>query len=95
MGIFTLEHKPVSKSLSWILFIPIWPIWVWAFWRIQSLRLAIPVILAAFGISILFQMILPFPYGLGFALFGNGWLLVIFHRSWTRKWNAKFQTENS
>jgi len=91
LGIFT-KNEPLSESVSWILFIPIWPIWVWGFWRIQSLRRCIPVILGAFGISIVFQMLLPFPYGLLFALIGNGWIVVIFHRRWTKEWNAKFQT---
>jgi len=95
LGIFTVKNEPVSTSISWILFIPIWPIWVWALWRIQSLRRGIPVILGAFGISIVFQMILPFPYGLGLALIGNGWLLVLFHRKWAKEWNAKFLSENS
>ena len=84
------KNEPVSKSFSWILFIPIWPIWVWAFWRIQRLRYGIPVFVLVAGLNIVFQMILPFPWGLGFALFGTSWIMVLFHRRWATEWNSKF-----
>jgi len=84
------KNEPVSKSFSWILFIPIWPIWVWAFWRIQRLRYGIPVFVLVAGLNIVFQMILPYPWGLFFALFGTSWIMVLFHRRWTTEWNSKF-----
>jgi len=88
------KNEPVSKSDSWLLFIPIWPIWVWAFWRIQSLRRGIPVILGVAALNVVVTSFLPFPWGLGFALFGNAWIIVLIHRRWAKDWNRKFRVEN-
>ena len=85
-----MEKKPVS--IGWqVVFVIIPYVWIYAFYRIEKLRIGIVLAIITTIVGIGFQMILPFPWGLAFALFGNAWLVVFFHRRWTKQWNSKFE----
>jgi len=45
---------------------------------------------AGYGVSIGVSMVLPYPYGLLFALGLAPLIPVYFIRKWTREWNKKF-----
>jgi len=87
-----VKQEPVSVGWQIVfMFIPV--LNFWAFYRIEKLRLGLVIILAIEIPSFLFQMILPFPYGLGVSI---GMLVIsivipiYFVRKWSREWNAKF-----
>ena len=84
--------KQAQVSVGWqiaFMFIPY--AWVIAFYRIEKLRMGILLLLAALGISTTMQMILPFPYGFFFALFGTIALPIYFIRHWSIEWNEKIK----
>ena len=83
--------KQAPVSIGWqtaFMFIPY--VWIFAFYRIEKLRMGIVLLLIAFGISLTFQMFLPFPYGFVVALAVSIGLPVHFIRKWSREWNNKF-----
>ena len=87
-----VEKKPVN--IGWQTIFMIIPILnFWAFYRIEKLRLGLVIILAIEIPSFLFQMLLPFPYGLGVSI---GMFVIsiaipmYFVRKWSREWNQKF-----
>ena len=88
-----VKQERVSVPFHYLLaFIPIWPLWVWCFYRIESLKRGVMPILVSFGISIGFQMVLPYPYGLGIVFVVAPWPVFFTLRNWSRDWNAKFST---
>ena len=89
-----VEQRPVN--VGWQTIFMILPyIWIFAFYRIQKLRMGLVLLLITVGVTTAFQMILPFPYGLGSALVISIGIPIYFIRKWSREWNKKFQTENS
>ncbi len=88
MLLLLVEHKPVN--VNWQTLFCILPyIWIFAFYRIEKLRMGIVIAIATLAVSVTVSMLLPFPYG----LFGN---LVIsigvpiyFIRQWSREWNER------
>ena len=87
-----VEQKPVNVALQVVLmFIPI--VWVYAFYRIEKLSMGIFLLFAVLAISIVIQVILPYPYGLIFAYVPSFALPIYFIRKWSREWNAKFEIE--
>lgn len=78
-----------SNNKYWA-FIPIWPIWAWAFFRIEKLRLGSLIIVGISAINIGIHYVIPFPYGLIIILVGTPWVAFYFLRKWTIDWNAQF-----
>jgi hypothetical protein len=78
-----------SNNKYWA-FIPIWPIWAWAFFRIEKLRLGSLIIVGISAINIGINYVIPFPYGLIIILVGTPWVAFYFLRKWTIDWNAQF-----
>ena len=84
--------KQAPVSIGWqiaFMFIPY--AWIIAFYRIEKLRMGLLLLLGAVGISVVIQMILPFPYGFGLALAGSIALPIYFIREWSIEWNKKFE----
>jgi len=86
-----VEQKPVS--IGWqIVFVIIPYVWIYAFYRIEKLRIGIVLAIISTIVGIGFQMMLPFPWGLS-----SSWVFYIiipiyFVVKWSKVWNEKFQT---
>jgi len=78
-----------SNNKYWA-FIPIWPIWALAFFRIEKLMLGSLIIVGLSAINIGINYVIPFPYGLIIVLVGTPWVAFYFLRKWTIDWNAQF-----
>ncbi len=87
-----VEKKPVSIGTQ-TLFVILPYVWIYAFYRIEKLRMGIVLALVATGISLGPQMVFPFPYGLGTALIITIVLPIYFIRKWSREWNKKVKPE--
>ncbi len=89
-----VEQKPVDVALQTVfVFIPL--VWIYAFYRIEKLSMGIFLFFVALAVSIVIQLVLPFPYGLIFAYVPTFAIPIYFIRKWSTEWNEKFQTENS
>ena len=84
------KYKKINESNKYWAFIPIWPIWVWVFYQIEKLKKGSLIILSVAGINIGIQMVLPFPYGFGFALVATPWFPYYYIKKWTQEWNQQF-----
>jgi len=86
-----VEQRPVSIGWQTVfMFLPY--VWIFAFYRIEKLRMGVLLLLGAAGISLVPQIILPYPYGFGIALIATILLPIYFIRTWSREWNAKLKT---
>jgi hypothetical protein len=83
----------VGSSEKYTVFIPIWPLWAFVFYRIEKLRLGILIIIAVTLINLGFNYGVPFPYGIGLALILTPWFPFFILKKWTKDWNAR--PENS
>ena len=83
----------VSSNEKYTVFIPIWPLWAFVFYRIEKLRLGILIIIAVTFINLGLNYVVPFPYGIGLALVLTPWFPFFILRKWSKEWNAK--SENS
>lgn len=72
--------------------IPFWPLQLYAFSMIEKARKFGLILAGLVGISILTQMILPFPYGLAIALPITILIPRHFMMKWVKQWNAKFSS---
>jgi hypothetical protein len=86
-----VKQKPVSVGWQ-TLFIFLPYVWIFAFYRIEKLRMGLVLALIAFGISLAFQIVMPFPYGFIIALAVSMGFPIHFIRKWSREWNAKFSS---
>lgn len=96
-----MNVKPVGLTGQTILaLIPSLVTQIIAFVRIQRVKDGVLIVLATFGISIMCQMILPFPYGIMIALPIIMVVPTYYVRKWTRLFNdnlnqtPKDETEN-
>lgn len=62
-------------------------LWIYGFYRINKLQTGLLLTLVTFLASIGFQLLLPFPYGLGASLLFGFILTIYFMTSWSNKWN--------
>ena len=84
-----VKQAPVNVNVQTLFcFLPY--VWIYAFYRIEKLRLGLIVMLITTASSIVFQIILPFPYGLVVALAIYIILPVPIIRKWSNEWNKKF-----
>jgi hypothetical protein len=89
-----VEQKPVDVTLQTVfIFIPL--VWIYAFYRIEQLSMGIFLFFVALAVSIVIQLVFPFPYGLIFAYVPTFAIPIYFIRKWSKEWNTKFQSENS
>jgi len=89
-----VEQKPVSVALQTILmFIPL--VWIYAFYRIEKLSMGLFLLFVALAVSIVIQVVFPYPYGLILAYVPTFAIPIYIIRKWSKEWNEKFQTENS
>jgi len=65
-------------------------LWIYAFYRIEKLKLGIILMLVASGISIGLQLIFPFPYGLILGYITYIVIPVRYLRKYSKEWNSKF-----
>ena len=88
-----VEQKPVDVTLQTVLmFVPL--VWIYAFYRIEQFSMGVFLFFVALGISIVIQLVVPFPYGLIFAYVPTFALPIYFIRKWSREWNKQFETGN-
>ena len=88
ISLLLVEQKPVN--VNWQTLFCILPyIWIFAFYRIEKLRLGIVIAFGAGFISVLGSMVFPFPYG----LVVNWAILIVipiyFIRKWSAEWNER------
>ena len=89
-----VKQEPVSVGWQTVfMFIPY--VWIYAFYRIEKLRLGIALLLIALIISTGVQMLWPYPYGFGIGLAVSIGLPIYFIRKWSREWNAELSTMSS
>lgn len=81
------ERKMLIMAL-----IPFWPLQLYAFFMIEKARKFGLALLGIFAISISVQMVLPFPYGLVFALAASMSISGYLMKKWVKQWNAKFSS---
>jgi len=83
-----VKQQPVS--VNWQTLFCILPyIWIYAFYRIEKLRLGIVIAIGTFALTIALGMLLPFPYGLAGNLIISIVVPIYFIRKWSREWNEK------
>ena len=83
-----VEKKPVNVNWQTLFaFIPI--VWLWAFWRIEKLRLALLLLVGILAFQTVMAMLLPFPWGLGAQWAIQILPVIFFVRKWSREWNEK------
>jgi len=86
-----VKQEPVSVGWQ-IVFLIIPYVWIYAFYRIEKLRIGLVLAIISTGVGIGFQMLLPFPWGLA-----SSWVFYIiipiyFIVKWSREWNKKFES---
>ena len=82
------KPEKVNPRTIWVLsFIPL--VWIWALGKIRKLALGFGVF---FGVGIVLQMVLPFPWGLGSALLAHVIISATLIRKWANDWNKQFTT---
>ena len=86
-----VKQEPVSVGWQ-IVFLIIPYVWIYAFYRIEKLRIGLVLAIISTGAGIGFQMLLPFPWGLA-----SSWVFYIiipiyFIVKWSREWNKKFES---
>ncbi len=87
-----VKQQPVNVGWqTFFMFIPF--VDIWAFYRIEKLRLGLVIIIGTSGADLGLRMMLPFPYGLsasiGMLIFSIA-IQIYFIRKWSMEWNAKF-----
>ncbi len=86
-----VQQKRVNVGLQ-IVFCIVPYLWIYGFYRINKLRMGLILTLVTFLVSIGFQLLLPFPYGLGVSLLFGFILTIYFMISWSKKWNTQFSS---
>ena len=84
-----VEQKPVNVNFQ-MLFSVLPLIWIWAFYRIEKLRMGIVFLIIVTGLGIAVQMLLPFPYGLIISYGISLGVPIWFIRKYSIKWNSRF-----
>ena len=84
------KQEPLKNVDSWLFFIPILPLWIWLFYRIEKLRLGIAPMAGGIGVNIVLSIVLPYPLGF-VSLVVAPIIPLYFHRNWLKEWNKKFE----
>lgn len=89
-----VKQEPVSVGWQ-IVFVIIPYVWIYAFYRIEKLRIGLVLAIISTGAGIGLQMLLPFPWGLA-----SSWVFYIiipiyFVVKWSREWNKKFEQSST
>ena len=88
MLLLVVEQKPVN--VNWQTLFCILPyIWIFAFYRIEKLRMGIVIAIGTLAVSVTVSMLLPFPYGLFGNLVISIGIPIYFIRKWSREWNER------
>jgi len=87
-----VKQQPVNVGWQTLfMFIPF--VDIWAFYRIEKLKLGLVIIIVTAGADLGLRMMLPFPYGfvggIGMLIFSIA-IQIYFIRKWSMEWNAKF-----
>jgi len=86
-----VEQKPVNVGWQTLfMFVPF--VDIWAFYRIEKLRMGLAIIIGTSLADVGLRMILPFPYGLGASIGMTIFSIAIqiyFIRKWSMEWNNK------
>jgi hypothetical protein len=83
-----VEQKPVNVNWQ-TLFCIIPYVWIWAFYRIEKLRMGIVIAVGAGLASVALGMLIPFPYGLLGNLVISIVIPIYFIRKWSIEWNDR------
>jgi hypothetical protein len=83
-----VEQKPVNVNWQ-TLFCIIPYVWIWAFYRIEKLRMGVLIAIGAGLASAAWGTLIPFPYGLLGNLVISIVLPIYFIRKWSREWNER------
>ena len=86
-----VEQKPVNVGWQ-VVFCIIPYLWIYGFYRIEKLRMGLVITIVTFLVSVGFQLLLPFPYGLGLSLIFGFIFTIYFMISLSQKWNTKFSS---
>ena len=85
-----VAQKPVNVTLQTVLmFIPL--VWIYAFYRIEKLNMGLFLLFVAIAVSMVFQLVIPFPFGLILAYVPTFAIPIYYIRKWSKEWNANFQ----
>ena len=93
----TVKQEPVS--VNWQTLFAVLPVvWIWAFYRIEKLRLALVILIStSFGFSVLSGLLAGLlPDGAGMYLImpitylPQAILAIALIRKWSKQWNEKF-----
>lgn len=63
-------------------------VWIWALGKIRKLALGFGIF---FGIGIVLQFLMPFPWGLGLTLVAHLIIAATLIRKWAKNWNRLFE----
>ena len=88
--ILMVKQEPVNVNWQ-TLFCIIPYVWIWAFYRIEKLRLGIIIAIGTAAASISIGMLIPFPYGLIGNLIISISVPIYFIRKWSHEWNKKLE----
>ena len=84
------KHEPVNIVLQIVLmFIPF--VWIFAFWRIEKLVIGIVLLICTAILSVVVQMILPYPFGLYLSYPISFLVPIYFIWKWSNEWNDTIQ----
>ena len=85
-----VKQEPVNVNWQ-TLFCVIPYVWIWAFYRIEKLRLGIVIAVGTAVVTVSVGMLLPYPYGLIGNLIISIVVPIYFIRKWSYEWNKKFK----
>lgn len=85
-----VKQEPVNVNWQ-TLFCVIPYVWIWAFYRIEKLRLGIVIAIAVGVASVIVAMLHPFPYGFIGNLIISIVVPIYFIRKWSQEWNEKLK----
>jgi len=86
-----VEQNRVDVGLQ-VVFCIIPLLWIYGFYRIEKLRMAIVLLIIVSILATVVQMLLPFPFGLVASLIFNFVIPIYLIVHWSREWNERISS---
>ncbi len=89
-----LEPNKKSVSVRWQMLFAVIPfVYFWAAYRIKKLRKFLLIWIGLFGLSLLIDFLVPFPFSTVISLVIEIPILIYYIRKWSIEWNNKMESK--